>query len=428
MASSSSHNMHNEMVTISLFEQKLDRSSDVEFGADSSHDLTSNSSHGPNPLMEYRVGRYNAMLRWIHAFMIHRPKVFSALVTFIIFSLPFLISLIVILTLSHPHSSNSAPSTCPTSSSSDVWSTFRVESALGAVATDHPTCSQIGVDLLRKGGNAVDASIAAKLCLGVVSPASSGIGGGALILIHDSASAQNTFIDSRETAPSKATERMFESNPLAAQNGGLAIAVPGEIMGLYVAWERYGSNALDWSDLVAPAAKLAENWIMSEEIAAYAKSASANAYWKEYPALASLFTDSKTGKLKVAGDSVQQPALAAFLNKLASTGPSVFYEDAAEEIATEIQSAGGIVTADDIRQYQPLVYEDEDLIKSTFMGYNYVSISGCSSGGASVAGILNFMESYPEALVSVGRKLSLCYRCLIIVANGCCLQRSTFIV
>lgn len=405
MTSSSSHNVHNELVTISLFEQKLDSASDVEYGGDldSSHDLT--SSHGPNPLMEYRVGRYNAMLRWMHAFMIHRPKTFSALVTFIIFALPFLVSLIVILTLSRSPTTNTA-STCPSSnaSSSDVWSSFAVDSSYGAVATDHPTCSEVGVDILRKGGNAIDASIAAKLCLGVVSPASSGVGGGALILIHDASSSQNTFIDARETAPSLANATMFESNPLAAQNGGLAIAVPGEIMGLYTAWERYGSNSLKWSDLVAPAAKLAENWIMSEEIATYVKTASSNSYWKSYPELSSLFTNTKTGQLKITGDSVQQPLLASFLNQLAKKGPSVFYQDLAEVIAAEIQSAGGIITADDIRQYQPLIYDDEDLISTSFMGYRYVGISGCSSGGASVAGILNFMESYPEALVSVGRK------------------------
>eukprot|EP01040_Poterioochromonas_malhamensis_P024772 gene24772-30732_t len=133
----------------------------------------------------------------------------------------------------------------------------------GAVATDNPTCSQIGADILDLGGNAVDAAISAALCLGVISPASSGIGGGCYMLYYNQNSGESTFIDAREVAPAASTSHMFETQPMAAQDGGLAIAVLGEVKGLYLAYERYGSHKVPWKTLVAPAAKLAKRWTLN---------------------------------------------------------------------------------------------------------------------------------------------------------------------
>jgi hypothetical protein len=119
---------------------------------------------------------------------------------------------------------------------------FSVTSTGGVAVTDNPTCSQISADILTEGGNAMDAAVAAALCLGVVSPASSGLGGGCFILGYNKSKGESTFIDSREVAPAASTEDMFVSDPLKAQWGGLAVAVPAELRGLYLAWQKNGGG------------------------------------------------------------------------------------------------------------------------------------------------------------------------------------------
>jgi len=112
------------------------------------------------------------------------------------------------------------------------WDSYYKFSSLGAVAADVGNCSAIGTEILRLGGNAVDAAVSTALCVGVLNPMSSGIGGGCFILIHNASSRQNTFIDSRETAPGKSTPDVFVRNPLASYRGGLSIATPAELRGL----------------------------------------------------------------------------------------------------------------------------------------------------------------------------------------------------
>ena len=123
-----------------------------------------------------------------------------------------------------------------------------------AVAADEPRCSAVGNATLSAGGTAVDAAVSTALCLGVLHPHSSGVGGGCFILIYTAATGDAEVIDARETAPAAATENMYSGNPSASVIGGLAVAVPGELRGLYLAWQRHG--ALPWSDLVrAPSLK-----------------------------------------------------------------------------------------------------------------------------------------------------------------------------
>ncbi|KAJ6398005.1 hypothetical protein OIU77_018923 [Salix suchowensis] len=124
----------------------------------------------------------------------------------------------------------------------------------GVVATDDGRCSRIGIHALREGGHAVDAAVAASLCLGVVSPASSGIGGGAFMLIRLAGGEVQAY-DMRETAPMQASENMYDGNATLQASGSLSIAVPGELAGLYKAWKQHGR--LPWERLVRPAEKLA---------------------------------------------------------------------------------------------------------------------------------------------------------------------------
>ena len=140
--------------------------------------------------------------------------------------------------------------------SSSQYAGFQVTSSKAVVATDIPACSDIGKDVLEKGGNAVDATVASAFCLGILGPASSGIGGGTFILLYDSSSEKAAFIDGREVAPAAATKDMFSGQ--SSENGGLAIAVLGEIKAMHYAFKNYGSSVLSWSQLVAYSAELAE--------------------------------------------------------------------------------------------------------------------------------------------------------------------------
>ncbi|KAJ6302191.1 hypothetical protein OIU77_016307 [Salix suchowensis] len=131
---------------------------------------------------------------------------------------------------------------------------MKVVASHGVVATDDERCSRIGLDALREGGHAVDASVAASLCLGVVGLASSGMGGGSFMMIL-LANGEAQAFDMRETAPMKASEDMYAGNATKKAKGALSIAVPGELAGLHRAWRKYGR--LPWKRLVKPAEQLA---------------------------------------------------------------------------------------------------------------------------------------------------------------------------
>lgn len=280
-----------------------------------------------------------------------------------------------------------------------TFADFHITATKGAVASDSATCSSMGVDILAKGGNAVDAAITTALCLGVVSPMSSGIGGGCFIVFHNSSSGRNVFIDSREVAPAAATPTMFEKEPLLAQDGGLAVAVLAEVHGLHLAHTKYGSGVVSWRDVVTPVANLAEKWVISAQLSANLEQhATEHLLSGKFPELSKLYLKSN-GKVKTAGDIVQQPQLANTLNQIAAVGPSYIYDTMAATLAKEIVDAGGIVTAQDIRRYNPIVYP---ALETDFMGYRYVGAGGSSSGGAIVAGILKYMSSISQPLVSQG--------------------------
>jgi gamma-glutamyltranspeptidase len=249
---------------------------------------------------------------------------------------------------------------------------------------------------LLRGGNAVDAAVAATLCLGVVSPGSSGIGGGCFILTHNGTTRENVFIDSREVAPAAARPDMFAGAPLKAQDGGLAVAVFSELKGLHLAWRQHGR--LPWSDLVRPAAQLAQRWTVSKETAALLQQVVGQLRSGLYPGLSALYVKAD-GAIKTVGDVVEQPLLADTLAKVGRFGPDYLYVTMAPTLAAEIQAAGGVVTAADMQAYVPDVLKP---LTASFMGHTYVGASGSSSGGIAVAAVLEFLGGYPEPLASQG--------------------------
>ena len=400
----------NEMVSISLFDQNQ-----------SNHSVSSQSTHGDEfnhlvdmpPLLEYEDVCGNSLVRWFRRFSIQKPRLFTFMMTFIFCSLPFIIALIVTYSqIIGPSSINQTSSTIST----NKWDQFKVKSYKGAVASDNQICSQIGVNILSKNGNAVDAAVATRLCLGVISPASSGLGGGCYILIHNSTTNKQFFIDSREFAPGNATYDMFINNPISAQDGALAIAVPAELKGLHLAWTNYGSGNIEWKDLVIPAAVLASEWTLSDQMASYVQLASDFLTSGKFPLLSALYLRND-GTLKLAGifiylflsyfdciiiigDKINQPELSYTLQQIAIYGPNYLYQQLSSILANEIQLFGGIITKNDFELYEPIIYDKP--IRNKFYGYEYVGVSGSSSGGPAVAGILEFMSGYLEPDVSVG--------------------------
>ena len=184
-----------------------------------------------------------------------------------------------------------AGSAAPVQAASDPWAVYTVSAPAdaGVVATDNALCSKVGVSLLQRGGNAVDAAVGAALCLGVLSPASSGLGGGCYVVWHNATTGRTRFIDSRETAGAAAYPTMFARDPQAAQDGGLAVGVLAELHGLHRLWGEGASGRLAWRDVVQPASNLARRWQVSGEVAAHIKSVAGYLHSGKYPELSRLY-------------------------------------------------------------------------------------------------------------------------------------------
>ncbi|XP_078429053.1 glutathione hydrolase 3-like [Wolffia australiana] len=264
-----------------------------------------------------------------------------------------------------------------------------VEAEHGVVAADDGRCSAIGVAALRAGGHAVDAAVAAALCLGVVNPMSSGIGGGAFIVVRSAKSGKAHAFDARETAPLAASQSMYESDPSSKSKGPLAMGVPGELAGLYAAWTRHGR--LPWKDLVWPAIVLArDGFTVSPYLAAGIQKKEADILADA--GLRRLFL--RRGRLLRAGDTARNPALAGTLAAVADGGAPAFYAGAAGvSLADDVRAAGGLLTPDDLRSYKVSV---SDAVAVDAFGYTVVGMPPPSSGTVGLAMVLKILEGYEE--------------------------------
>ncbi|XP_047064190.1 glutathione hydrolase 1-like [Lolium rigidum] len=260
-----------------------------------------------------------------------------------------------------------------------------VTSLHGAVAADDGRCSTIGRDALRRGGNAVDAAVATSLCLGVVSPASSGVGGGAFMLVR-LANGTAVVYDSRETAPLAATKDMYGGNRTLKARGALSIGVPGEIAGLYAAWKDHGK--LSWKSLVTPAAKLAEAFTISPylqmQMEATRAGILANAGIRAVYA--------PNGDILKVNDTCYNVALARTLKAVAARGPDAFYRGpVASQLVKDVREVGGIMTTDDLENYQVKVRRP---LSESVMGLTVLTMPPPSAGGAGIMLVLNILSQY----------------------------------
>jgi len=268
----------------------------------------------------------------------------------------------------------------------------------GMVASAHPLASQVGVDILKAGGNAIDAAIGVGFALGVVEPNASGIGGGGLMLIWFADSGKTVFIDSREMAPAAATADMFELDEdgkimrdnrgfSPAAIGGKSVAVPGEVAGLLTALEKYGS--MSRQQVIQPAINHIEQGVLVSDVLAGMISAHYDAL-ATFPASEAIYlTD---GFPKEAGERVANTDLANTLRLIAEQGRDAFYQGpVAQSIVAAVQADGGLMTLEDLASYE---VSFRTPVSNNYRGYEIISAPPPSSGGAHVIELLNIMENF----------------------------------
>lgn len=256
----------------------------------------------------------------------------------------------------------------------------------GAVSSDHPDCSKIGVDILQKGGSAVDSSIAIALCIGVVHSFSSGIGGGGFMVIRDSETSKGHFIDFREAAPKESKYDMFTSDPMLAQIGALSVAVPGEIRGFEMAHKRFGK--LDWNQLFEPSINLARNgWKIDKPLAQkleyFEQKILSNTEFK------SVFAPN--GTILREGEICYRQKLADTLELIGKNGADEFYTGSVgKAIVKHLSEKGGILTNQDFKHYEAKM---SPAIEGFYRGQR-IWASGLPTSGNVLLSILNILEGF----------------------------------
>jgi len=260
----------------------------------------------------------------------------------------------------------------------------------GMVAADHELASAAGVEILRRGGNAVDAAAATAFAVGVVNPTSCGIGGGGFLLAYFPATGRAVALDYRERAPAAATRDMFvrdgKAVPQLSRVDGLAVAVPGEVAGLADAVRRYGRLPL--ATVLEPAIRLARDGFpigrhLAEEIRENREAI------QGHPALAAIFLRAD-GSPRPEGELLRRPALARTLETIATEGPRAFYHGAvAADVVAATQAAGGILTLDDLARYRP---KERRPVRGRFHGRTVLSMPPPSSGGGVLLEILHIID------------------------------------
>ncbi|XP_022749885.1 glutathione hydrolase 3-like [Durio zibethinus] len=277
----------------------------------------------------------------------------------------------------------------------EVHGTDSVQSEQGVVAADDGRCSEIGILMLKKGGHAVDAAVATALCVGVVNPMSSGIGGGAFMIVRSSSTSQTQAFDSRETAPLAASQNMYDDNIKAKYKGVLSMGVPGEIAGLHEAWLRYGRLA--WKTLFEPAIKLAKEGFVVAPYLGLNIAANARAIMND-PGLRQVFAPN--GKLLQAGEKCYNVELVHSLEEVAEQGPGAFYNGTiGEKLVKDVKQVGGILTMEDLRNYKVEVI---DAMAANVMDYTIYGMPPPSSGTLGLSLVMNIFDSYGSADAAKG--------------------------
>jgi gamma-glutamyltranspeptidase/glutathione hydrolase len=262
----------------------------------------------------------------------------------------------------------------------------------GMVVSQNALASEAGAQVLREGGNAIDAAVATAFALAVTHPTAGNIGGGGF-LIHRPAKGDAQTYDFREKAPAAAYPEMWldEAGNYDYEkhhSSHLAVGVPGTVAGLYLAWQDGGT--LPWARLVAPAIALARDGFTVTHGLARSLNTTGMRRFEPYPASVAQFT--KGGTPYEAGDRLVQRDLAATLQRIAEAGPKGFYEgETADLLVKEMAANGGIITHDDLKAYEAVRRAP---ILGSYRGYEIIGMPPPSSGGVTMVQMLNVLEGY----------------------------------
>ena len=278
----------------------------------------------------------------------------------------------------------------------------------GLVVAQEKIAARIGADILRQGGNAVDAAVATGFALAVTYPRAGNIGGGGFMVIHLASRHEDVALDYRETAPAAMTRDTFlgpdgKPDNAKSRDSALGIGVPGTVAGLALALEKYGSGKFTLAQLLKPSIELArDGFVITDD------TADTLPQWfrrlAKWPASVKVFARPDGTSLRE-GDKFVQTDLAATLSAIAKQGPRGFYDGpVAEKLAKAIRDAGGIMTTDDLKAYQPIIRTP---VHGTYRGYDIVSMPLPSSGGIVLLETLNILEGFRLSELEQGSAASL---------------------
>jgi len=276
--------------------------------------------------------------------------------------------------------------------SADATSRHPVRGNNGVVSSSSKIAAEVGVEIMKMGGNAVDAAVATAFAMAVTWPTAGNIGGGGFLIYHG-ADGEATAFDFREKAPLASTKTMYldeDGNVRDNSNHAsiLAIGVPGTVAGLELAHQRFGS--LEWAALLQPAIDLARDgmpisWNMHDSFKRGAN------YWQMYPSSGKIFLK-EDGSFYEPGDTWKQPDLAATLERIQANGKDGFYKgETAQMIADFMAANGGIITLEDLEKYEA---KEREPIRGNYRGYEIVSMPPPSSGGVALVQMLNILEGF----------------------------------
>ncbi len=264
----------------------------------------------------------------------------------------------------------------------------------GMVSSQEALATRAGLEVLKEGGNAVDAAVTVGFTLAVTLPRAGNIGGGGFMIVHLANEGETVAIDYREKAPGAARRDMFldengDADPQKSRYSHLAVGVPGTVRGLAMALEKYGTISL--SRALQPAIELAENGFpVTDEL--HRSMLNAKEGFSSSPAAMKIYYK-RGGSAYQPGEIWKQADLARSLRSIARDGPGVFYEGwIARKIVAEMKANGGLISREDLSDYNPVLRQP---VRGVYRGYEIVSMPPPSSGGVHLIQMLNLLEPYP---------------------------------
>jgi gamma-glutamyltranspeptidase/glutathione hydrolase len=278
----------------------------------------------------------------------------------------------------------------------------------GMVVAQEKIAARVGADVLKRGGNAVDAAVATGFALAVTYPRAGNIGGGGFMVIHSKERGEDITIDYRETAPAATTPTIFlgaDGKPdiTKSRDSALGIGVPGTTAGLTLALEKYGSGKFTLAELLKPVIALArDGFVVTDDVADTMPEE-----WERlapWPSALKIFSGKDGAPLRE-GDLLVQADLATTLSAIAEQGPRGFYEGpVAAKLVKGIGDAGGIMTLEDLKSYSATIRAP---MRGSYRGYDIVSMPLPSSGGVVLLETLNILEGFPMGEMKQGSAPSL---------------------